>query len=942
MSAAFDRQIRPIYDDIDTGSNKSAILACNKLLKKYPKSDLSLKALALVRSQKVEESLALCDEVLAAKPMDDPTLTAMMHVLRGLGRHADMVSMFEEAYKRQPTNEDLGMQYFFALVRTGNWKGGQLLSTKLNKQFREARYIYWSAMCCVLQANDPATPANMRELLYKLAQRHVSSVWKEDDSSADRFHLYASILQELKLSEEVKKLLESELGQVVCSRNLTCDELRRDIYKANSWFTEEGATAQKRIEERKDRNWLEFLSVLDATFAPLTGSESASDEAKAECSERVARVLELFNKLAEADGQADRSAPLALLELEKRLWAHGLSTEPSRLVDLLQQYLEQFGDKAAAYEDLKPYVALEGDDLARWTSHLESLPHATSSHKELQRTINAQKLLRYNLQDADLTVEKEAPRAVQLIEEYLAALALGKDLPKTELQPADDLVILAAHVFVNMYALSKDEAHLHNAIVILEFASKRSPKSYQIHLLLVRVYRLLGAPQLGLEHYRLLNAKSIQNDTLSHFVLSRASTFSLAASGDLTYASECLESSQIYMSNSQETSDFIVRAFSTERYSQIPDFITFEDRLDNSLQRDLVKIEHVRMRLSHEVINSELADMELIELKFIFDRLHHDNRDSTIVPNYQPRASESFVEQTKLFATEPGFGWLNVFLKIYIRAFQQASDLDDTVEEKLLIGDRPKQSIIASSGTPLLERLAVRIPEETEELTQDEKTFFDYATDLSNWLGPYHDHTRPPPAAVLAEAARQSELKTGRPLRGIDIPAGNGHANGSAKKAEDAPVVTEPPSSLASFFDLMQARFKAVVEAGNQINELLHVATMTQEALLLFSLSTLRFKNATVVKVNRLGALVQSFKPIRAKGIEVLKEIAAELVKIAEQEITAEKRKAFVQNCKVLEATSEIDHDYILDVAKKTTDGRKKVLEGVGKGIKRIYTNHSS
>lgn len=46
----------------------------------------ALKALALVRSQKVEESLVVCDEVLAAKPTDESTLAAMMHVLRGLGR----------------------------------------------------------------------------------------------------------------------------------------------------------------------------------------------------------------------------------------------------------------------------------------------------------------------------------------------------------------------------------------------------------------------------------------------------------------------------------------------------------------------------------------------------------------------------------------------------------------------------------------------------------------------------------------------------------------------------------------------------------------------------------------------------------------------------------------------------------------------------------------
>jgi N-terminal acetyltransferase B complex non-catalytic subunit len=69
-----------------------------------------------------------------------------------------------------------------------------------------------------------------------------------------------------------------------------------------------------------------------------------------------------------------------------------------------------------------------------------------------------------------------------------------------------------------------------------------------------------------------------------------------------------------------QTSEFIARAFMSEKYYQIPNFIAFEDRLDNSLQRDITKIEHVRMRIAHEPINSDLVDMELIELKFIFDR----------------------------------------------------------------------------------------------------------------------------------------------------------------------------------------------------------------------------------------------------------------------------------------------------------------------------------
>lgn len=104
-----------------------------------------MKALALVRTQKVEESLVLCDEVLAAKPSDESVLNAMSHVLRGLGRrkwysdlpcrpfHAtllpssdlDIISMYETAWKQQPSNEELGVNVFNVNVRVANWKAAQ-------------------------------------------------------------------------------------------------------------------------------------------------------------------------------------------------------------------------------------------------------------------------------------------------------------------------------------------------------------------------------------------------------------------------------------------------------------------------------------------------------------------------------------------------------------------------------------------------------------------------------------------------------------------------------------------------------------------------------------------------------------------------------------------------------------------------------------------------
>lgn len=56
-----------------------------------------------------------------------------------------------------------------------------------------------------------------------------------------------------------------------------------------------------------------------------------------------------------------------------------------------------------------------------------------------------------------------------------------------------------------------------------------------------------------------MRVKQVQTDTLSHFLLARASTYSLAASGDLTLTTECVEASNIYASNSQDVCSLLFR-----------------------------------------------------------------------------------------------------------------------------------------------------------------------------------------------------------------------------------------------------------------------------------------------------------------------------------------------------------------------------------------------
>ena len=77
------------------------------------------------------------------------------------------------------------------------------------------------------------------------------------------------------------------------------------------------------------------------------------------------------------------------------------------------------------------------------------------------------------------------------------------------------------------------------------------------------------------------------------------------------------------------------------------------------------------------------------------------------------------------------------------------------------------------------------------QLTPDEAKLAKYANSLA-------DYTRPPPSVVLAEAAKQAELKTGHPLKGIEIPPTN--SNGNYKKDEEPPAIQEPPEIVTKFF----------------------------------------------------------------------------------------------------------------------------------------------
>lgn len=101
------------------------------------------------------------------------------------------------------------------------------------------------------QANDPLTPTNMKELLYKLAHRIITSTPKPTYHHPDRMYLYLTILRELGLLDDAHQVLDSDIGKTICATSLSCNEVRRDIWRLRGMTKEEGILAEARILERK-------------------------------------------------------------------------------------------------------------------------------------------------------------------------------------------------------------------------------------------------------------------------------------------------------------------------------------------------------------------------------------------------------------------------------------------------------------------------------------------------------------------------------------------------------------------------------------------------------------------------------------------------------------------------------------------------------------------
>ena len=195
----------------------------------------------------------LCDEVFAARPTDENVLLALSQILRHLERHQDIISLYEDAFKKEPRNEELGSQTFMAMVRIGSWKSAQQLSHRLSRTFpEEHRYISWSVVCAILQACESATDEKTKNVLLGLALRLFQQLPSHAGHTANPDKL--CLLLEIYLSFPEPKLVDAynalatDAGQAMFESSLAVDERRRMIWLKLRKHAEEYDLSRRRLE----------------------------------------------------------------------------------------------------------------------------------------------------------------------------------------------------------------------------------------------------------------------------------------------------------------------------------------------------------------------------------------------------------------------------------------------------------------------------------------------------------------------------------------------------------------------------------------------------------------------------------------------------------------------------------------------------------------------
>ncbi|XP_013396790.1 N-alpha-acetyltransferase 25, NatB auxiliary subunit-like [Lingula anatina] len=671
-----ERRLRPIYDCLDNGNNKEAIKEADKVLKKQKNFQCAkvLKALALLRTGKQDESCNILKAVHAEHPTDDSTLQAMVICYKEMHELDQIATLYENASKAQPDNEEILSALFMAYVRIGNYKKQQQTAMALHRlQPHKNPYYFWAVMSIVMQAHETENLA--KTMFLPLAERMAQKYVKDDKIEAEaEVQLYLMILDLLDKPQEALKMVEGPLGAKLTMEQNLCQTKRGELCIQLKKWPQANMIFRQLLLDNPD-NWYFYSQYLKSLFALIEQDWSPEPGSSEEgpIDNTVEKALNFISERIEEtkENQKPQRGPyLARLELYKLL-RQSNKPELDKLgsaFQLLEEYFDLYGSKPCCFMDLKPYMCLlEDDEKQKWCNFmlekvcLVSGDQLPENQKHMQQHLNVCQLQRHIGEHHKTTHEEKLLLIQQLFKRYKHGLQFGQELLTTDLQHSDNYLLLAVHLLVDVWRETGQQQFLREAIVQLEEALQKSPSSFQFKMALIKLYCLLGAFGPCPAVYDSMDIKHIQNDTLGYLVSNSVSKLGFLNSACAMYGSML----RFFSVNHKDTTEYLIQAYRYGSFTKVQEFVKFRERLQQSLQYASATEERRLLDLtidtdSHSSTEKMLGYMDVEPDKDTISWAKlRDNRDLEAMLSWDPE-DRGVNDEVKKRSEEEEIQWLKI------------------------------------------------------------------------------------------------------------------------------------------------------------------------------------------------------------------------------------------------------------------------------------------
>ncbi|KAL1489406.1 hypothetical protein ABEB36_014306 [Hypothenemus hampei] len=692
-SSIIERRLRPIYDWLDSGNNKKALQECEKVLKKNLNLQCgkALKALTLLRMGRDQECITILDNLTSEKPTDDATLQVISLCYREMEQIDKICKLYETAVKLDPTNEELHTHLFMSYVKIGDFKLQQQSAMALYKQKPKNPYYCWIVMSIILQATrgEGETDESKRKVLLSLAERMMTKLVDDNKMDAEQeVQLYILVLKLLEKYEEVLHLLDGPLGEKLQSANII--HLKLDYYlKLENWG-KVNETCKFILNESFDR-WAVWKHYIKSVFKLYTSNSNADtansnlksldglDNTPEKCHEFICGIIESGSDNA----FLLRGPYLARFELCFKLQEHRFKCD-DLLGDVLQlfvEYFRLFGHKPCCVLDLKIYLnLLSADQKSELGIRLmkevgigpTSVPQTAD---QMQLHIGALQLSRLCGAHRNLSKDHLQAMMTALVLHYQHGYqTYGKELPSTDIGPADNYALMAVHV---MYDLSKTEngiQYLVAAIALLSNLIRNSPSNFHAKLLVVKIYHMLGDVIGANNIFYSLDIKHIQLDSLGYIHCGQLATTGMFSICSVHYDTTI----KFFSSNYKDSTEHLTFCYKFGSFFKLDEFMDFRERMNNSLHYATVLVDRVMLNLMDcsSVTGLNNLYISISELRINWTKLR-DNKDLGIYVTWDPEFAERPVDQTeeiqRLFEQDMKFLKLRVYVLYCIKGTIEVS-----------------------------------------------------------------------------------------------------------------------------------------------------------------------------------------------------------------------------------------------------------------------------